>query len=55
MATRLFRIDLTQPNIEDRVSNKCDAQSNQGYRLAAAFEAENRLVLIFQDDPPPQD
>jgi hypothetical protein len=48
MATKLARVDLTKGDVEKKVKQECDRQENAGFRLAAAFESQFQLVLIFQ-------
>lgn len=49
--TRVERIDLaTTPDLRQAIVNRCDirAQDDPPKHLAASFESQNQLVLIFQ-------
>lgn len=51
--TRLKRINLADPSINDLKSliiDACDNAGSTGYRLAGSFAYLNHLILIFQKE-----
>ena len=46
--TQLERVNLTTPDAPAKIKDACDTQGQEGRRLAAAFETQNQVVLIFQ-------
>ncbi len=49
MNTRVFRLDLSaEPDIAKAITDACDKQLQEGYKLASTFVWNSGLVLIFQ-------
>lgn len=52
--TSVRRIDLTSPglNLAKRIKDICDTEGSRDEprRLAAAFESQSQVILIFQRD-----
>lgn len=49
MKTRVLRIDFaTVPDIGAAITQVCDNQLAEGFRLASTFVWQNSLILIFQ-------
>lgn len=47
--TDVVRISLSEtPNLDQKIRTLCDEEADQGRRLAATFEVQNQLILIFQ-------
>jgi len=52
LETHVERIDLTTPNLDlaEKITAVCTRQASRDAprRLAAAFESQNQVILIFQ-------